>query len=114
MIDEYRKCSKICASLDCSDNKSVQKNNRAVSRMYKIVQTAAAEGLEAIGRLSVLLDEPESGKWIAHQLVEKADLPKEVEDKCFRIIEILSKGDSLNALGNSMWLDEWKKKKGRV
>jgi hypothetical protein len=57
MIDEYRKCSDICALTDCSDKKSVRIHNKTVSQMYEIVKIASLKGPGYIEILAVLLDE---------------------------------------------------------
>ena len=75
MIDEYRNCARICALVEYGDKESVKRNNQAVSRMYEMVQRVAIEGAEEIKKLAMLLDEPESSKWLAHQLVEITELP---------------------------------------
>lgn len=112
-IDEYKKCAEICSRFNSSDKNSVKNNNQAVSRMYKIVEKVSKEGDEAIEKLAILLDDPISGQWLAHQLVEKINLPMHIENKCFQIIEKLAKEDAIGSMGEKIWLAEWKKKKNK-
>lgn len=114
MIDEYRKCSDICALTDYGDKKSVRIHNKTVSQMYEIVKIASAKGPSEIEKLAGLLDEKKSTKWIAYQLLEVAELQSKIENKCLKIIESYAKGDDAEAMGASLWLEEWKKKKRRV
>jgi len=72
MIEEYIQCSDICAAVDYSDEETVKQGNRAISRMYEIVQQIAAEGPDALENLIVLLDDPKASKWLSHQLVRKS------------------------------------------
>lgn len=82
--------------------------------MYEIVKIATAKGPSEIERLAVLLDEKNSARWIAYQLLEVAELQSKIQKKCLRIIESYAKGDDAEAMGASLWLEEWKKKKGHV
>ena len=106
MIDEYRECVRICAEIEYSDITSVKRSNKAVDKMYQIVEKANNEGVGAIADLATLLDEPDCAKWLAHQLVEKATITKEIENKCFAIVEVLAKGDGPDAFGEQAWLEE--------
>jgi len=81
--------------------------------MYSLIRKAVSEG--NIKEYFPLLQHPVARKWIAHQLVENAELPKEVEDSCFSIVEELAEnGDPADALGERYWLQEWNEKKGRT
>jgi len=71
--------------------------------MYEIVKIAAAKGPSEIERLAVLLNEKKSAKWIAHQLVEKAELQSEIENKCFKIIESYAKGNDADAISPAIY-----------
>jgi hypothetical protein len=42
------------------------------------------------------------------------ELQSKIENKCLKILESYAKGDDAEATGASLWLEEWKKKKGRV
>lgn len=82
--------------------------------MYAIVRMVAAKEPEELEKFTSLLNEDAPARWLAHQLIELAEMPPDIEDKCFGIIESYAKGDSADAVGERMWLDEWEKKKGRV
>lgn len=106
MIDQYRECARVCSTIDYADKSSVKRSNKAVDKMYQIVQTANNKGPQSIADLATLLDEPDCAKWLAHQLVEKAAITKEIKNKCFSIVETLAKGESAEALGERLWLKE--------
>jgi hypothetical protein len=82
--------------------------------MYQIVRSVVSDGPDAIDELARLLDDPGAARWLAHQLVECAELTKATEDKCFAIIEELAKDDGPEGMGEQIWLEEWKPKKGRI
>ena len=113
-VDEYRQCVEIASGVDYADKDSVRRMNQAVDTMYRIVSDAVQDGETSIRKLITLLDEPEASKWLAHQLVASANLAGDVEDRCFAIIEDLARGDGPDAIGEQMWLDEWRSKKGRI
>ena len=114
MQSEYRECAERCARIEYCDPASVADSNRAVDRMYEIVKLAVKEGEGAVNKLVSLLDEPVSARWLAHQLVEIADLQRDVEDRCFAIVEELATGDGPEAMGEAVWLKEFKVKKNRA
>ena len=82
--------------------------------MYTIVRNAVLDGASSVGELIALLEEPRTSKWLAHQLVESTNLAGDVEDRCFAIVEDLARGDGPDAIGEQMWLNEWRSKKGRI
>ena len=106
MINEYRECVRVCGEIDYADKSSVKRSNKAVYKMYQLVQAANDKGTEAVAELASLLNEPECAKWLAHQLVEKAAITKEIKNKCFAVVETLAKGESAEALGDRIWLKE--------
>lgn len=112
--DLYRECARECEKMDLAKAASIRKNNDAVDKMYALVVSAQAQGPAAIGALVELLNEPACAKWLAHQLVERAAIAKSVEDRCFSIIENRAAENGLDSTGLTMWLDEWRKKKGRA
>ena len=79
--------------------------------MYEIVDSAVREGPESVAELAILLDHPVAAKWIAHQLIERAESASQVREKCFAVIERLSLGDDAEALGEQMWLEEYSRKR---
>ncbi|MEB8434490.1 hypothetical protein OO007_19790 [Cocleimonas sp. KMM 6892] len=110
-MDQYLKLAKLADSVVYEDSKSVQGSNSAVNSMYSIVRDAGEDDLMS---LITLLENSAAKKWLAHQLVELHSLPKDVEDKCFNIVQELANKDSLNAVGEQLWLEEWKSKLGRA
>ena len=111
-IDEYKTLVAVTKVIDYADRRTIQRSNKAVSRMYELVRTVVRSGPAGIEELASLLDDPAAAQWLAHQLVECADLPKAIEDKCFRVVEGLAAAD--DGIGEQYWLKEWKSKKGRT
>ncbi|MFH2003077.1 MAG: hypothetical protein ABIK28_25645 [Planctomycetota bacterium] len=112
MIEEYKKCASTCAATDYRNKKSVRRHNLAVDRMYGIIVSAVKQGHDAVSSFLPLLDDPVCARWLAHHLLEKADVPPQVEEKCLAVIEALSKGDGPDALGEQYWLRDYRQKKG--
>lgn len=113
LIKEYLDCVEVTVSINLLDKKSIKKNNHAVDKMYSIIRNAAKKGNDEINHFFPLLKDPKTSKWLAHQLVEICELPKEIEDQCFSIVYNLAKSNSANEMGEAYWLEEWSKKKGR-
>ena len=113
MIDDYLTFAEICDNTDYENEKNIRKRNIAVSKMYDIV-VSANENPNDLSELVKLLKHPKCSVWLAHQLIEKASITKEIEDECFEIIQNIAVGDSADAMGERFWLEEWKQKKGRL
>jgi hypothetical protein len=113
LIDEYKSLAEVCAKIDYSDKKSIRNNNKAVGRMYKIVEKIRDDfGVEGLSQFQELLDVPtyKTNLWVAIQMLEKTTVSREVENKALKIIEEEAKGETTNALGTSIWLKDYKKK----
>jgi len=113
-IEEYKALVEITETVDYIDRQTIRSSNKGVAKMYQLVHSVAREGPDAIDELARLLDDPKAARWLAHQLVECTELPKATEEKCFAIIEELSKKDGPGGMGEKIWLKEWKPKKGRT
>ncbi|TRY28668.1 hypothetical protein [Aliiglaciecola sp. M165] len=107
-MNQYIELSNIANSIVYEKATSVAKANAAVEKMYSIVREADSKELS---ELYNLLDHPSAGTWLAHQLVELHALPKNIEVRCFKIVEKLAKSNSVEALGEQMWLKEWSNKR---
>ena len=114
MINEYKRYASICSQTDYEEKESVTSHNNAVDQMYRIVIEAAKIGPDSINELAELLDDKIAAPWLAHHLIEKTEIPKTLEGKCFEIIENIALGSDVDAMGEKQWLREWKNKKGRV
>jgi hypothetical protein len=110
-IEEYKKCTEICAATDYADKAAVKKHNKSVDRMDVIVETVASQGPSAIDRLAVLLDDDTAGRWLAFQLLDRVKVAPTVEKKCLSLIKKQASGKSPDALGAKYWLKEYKRRK---
>jgi hypothetical protein len=110
-VERYRACATICAATDYTSKRSVTEHNAAARQLDRIVEEAASVG--ALSELFCLLDEPESAKWLAHQLLEQSHVPETLEQRCLQIIQELTKGAGANAYGEQIWLREYLSKKGK-
>ena len=105
LLEDYIACVRITQSTDYADRNSVRRHNRAVDRMYRIVELAEQQG--QVNHLATLLDDPVSARWLAHQLVERTTIDEETQDRCFRIVE----GLATTEVGEQLWLRQWRSKK---
>lgn len=74
LINEYKENVFICRQINYNDKKSIKLNNRAVDRMYRIINIINADlGEEEINEFSKLLDIEDYGTnvWVAVQMLEK-------------------------------------------
>ena len=115
-IGEYRECVEICKKIDCGNSPSVRANNRAATKMRKLVENAAKDGIKALEPLFELLTESVASEWLPFQLLEFVDLlPPEIASKCFEIIRGIACDPKRHAtsFGAQGWLMDWEQKKKR-
>lgn len=113
LIQEYLGLTKVCASTDYSDKKSVKMHNKSVRRMYEIAEKIGSEKItETIDGFAMLLDisDNKTNVWTATHILESVPINKKIEEKALKIIIEQADGDSLDALGFKMWLNNYKTK----
>lgn len=106
LIDEYIQMASICNNVDYSDKKSVRNNNKAVDKMYEIVQIINTDfGKDGISEFIKLIDETENeaNLWASVQMLEKMTVDKITEEKALRIIEQEAK----QSIGMQYWLRDY-------
>ena len=116
-IDEYLASAEEALTVDYSDKRSVRRYNALVERMRAIADAVVNLGPDAVLQFTSLLDKDPAAIWAAHHLVEKADLDDVTLSRCFECVEnekraAEEKGDLANAMGEEMWLKEWKTRNG--
>jgi hypothetical protein len=100
-IDRYRVCVATCGTVDYSSDASVSRFNAASDEMRRIAsEPGAAE------ELLPLLDEPESAKWLAFQILELCAPGPDVRERCLKTVRELAAGSDADAMGAQMWLRE--------
>jgi len=107
LLDDYKKMAEICYKIDNSDKNSVKNNNRAVSRMYQIVNTIKINFGEAgVCEFAGLMDIKDSRTdiWVAVQMLEKMQVDTATEQKALIII----KQEARQSLGMDYWLKTYK------
>lgn len=111
LIEDYKRQTKICSEIDYSDKNSVKKNNKAVNRMYQIVELISESNKQSeIEEFSKLLNDQENrtNLWSAVHLLEKLNFDKKTEKEALKIIEKAAKGNTSEAIGFQYWLKEYK------
>ena len=106
LLSEYVLCAEICNRTDYSNKAEVTKHNKSIERMYQIVSEVKLMDEENVNHLIELLNDPITSKWLAHQLIEKEMIANKLKTKCINIIKELAKEDSVNGLGEKMWLQQ--------
>lgn len=113
LIQEYIELTKICASTNYGDKKSVRLHNKSVSRMYEIAEKISyKQTTETIDDFAKLLDinDNKTNVWTAVHILERVPADKTIEEKALKIIKKQADGDSADAMGFKIWLDNYKKK----
>lgn len=113
LIQEYLELTKVCASSDYADKKSVRLHNKSVDRMYEIAEKIGYEQTtETIDDFAKLLEinENKTNVWAAVHILERIPAVKKIEEKALKIIKNQADGDSAEAMGFKIWLDNYQKK----
>ncbi len=113
LIQEYLELTKACASTDYADKKSVRLHNKSVDRMYEIAEKFGYEQTtETIDDFAKLLEinENKTNVWAAVHILERIPADKKIEEKALKIIKNQAEGDSAEAMGFKIWLDNYQKK----
>jgi hypothetical protein len=113
LIQEYLELTKVCASTDYADKKSVKIHNKSVDRMYEIAEKIGYEKTtETIVDFAKLLDvtDNKTNVWTAIHILERVPAEKTIEEKALKIIKQQAEGDSADAMGYKIWVDNYKKK----
>lgn len=116
LISEYLLTAEAAATVDYSNKKSVRRFNSLSDRMRAIVNEVVTLGQDAVVRFAVVLEKEPAAGWAAHHLVEMAHLDPIILSKCFERVEKTraqaeAKGDVADAMGEEMWLREWRARK---
>ena len=113
LIQEYIELAKTCASTDYGDKKSVKLHNKSVDKMYEIAEKIGYEQTtETIDDFAQLLEinEYKTNVWAAVHILERIPVDKPIEEKALKIIKQQADGDSAEAMGFKIWLDNYKRK----
>ena len=113
LIQEYLELTKVCASTDYADKKSVRLHNKSVDRMYEIAEKIGYEQTtETIDDFAKLLEinENKTNVWAAVHILERIPADNKIEEKALNIIKNQADGDSAEAMGFKIWLDNYQKK----
>ena len=110
--DEYLNCTKIISQIDYGDKSSVKKCNRAVDKMINISKCINEEYPSKIYEFAELMtrNDLRIDAWVAHHILENMDYPSELETKALEVIIKYSKEDSVEGLGERIWLEQWNKR----
>ena len=113
LIEEYLDLTKTCALTDYGNKKSVRQHNKSVDRMYEIAEKIGYEQTtETIDDFAKLLDFADNNTniWTAVHILERIPVDKTIEEKALTIIKKQADGDTVEAMGFRIWLDNYKKK----
>ena len=108
LIDEYKEMAQICYHIDYSNKKSVKNNNKAVDRMYQIVNIINSDfGGDGINEFKKLIyyKENKTDLWAAVHMLEKMEIDKATMQKALTII----KQEAKQSVGLEYWLKAYEK-----
>lgn len=113
LLIEYKNCIKITNATDYGDKSSVKKSNKAVKRMIEISKLISLNYSSRINDFAEFLKctDMKTDLWAAHHILENMNYPHELEQKALYIIIKYSKEESIDGLGNKMWLKNWNDRK---
>ncbi len=114
LIEEYLQNIIIINSMtldDSGDKKKVKKTNKLATSNRKIATAIEQKHPELKERFSDLLLSSDINikDTVAHHILEVMTYDKKIRFEALRTIEYISKNhdDSIQRLGNSMWLKDW-------
>ena len=113
LISEYKSLTEQCSKTDYSDSNLVRKHNQSVNRMIVIATSILANHeAEGIAEFAKLLEDNHNGTdlWCAIHILEKMSPNSQITEKALSIIRGASSGDSADAMGYQIWLENWNKK----
>jgi len=113
LIQEYLELTKVCTSTNYAEKKSVKTHNKSVDRMYEIAESIGHEKItETIDDFAKLLEitDNKTNVWTAVHIIERVPVDKKIKEKALKIIKQQSNGNSADAMGFKIWLDNYKKK----
>jgi hypothetical protein len=109
LIQEYIELTKTCVSTDYGDKKSVKLHNKSVDKMYEIAEKIGYEQTtDTIEDFAKLLNK--TNVWEAVHILERNPTDKTIEEKALKTIKQQADGDSAEAMGFKIWLDNYKRK----
>ncbi len=103
-IESFIELSKIHASTDYADPKSVRKANKAADSMRNIV--VKSHELNDVSPLIDILNHETAGSWVAYLVADLPDIDSKYKEKCIGKIRTIASGDSLDSTAASCWLEE--------
>lgn len=114
LMDEYTLLAKAATTMDYANDGSVRRFNAASDRMRAIVDEVVT--LLGVPQFAAILDGEPAATRAAHHLVERTALDPITLSRCFERVEQAreeaeARGDFAEAMGEEMWLKEWKAKR---
>ena len=98
--------------MDYGNRDSVRKGNSAARAMGKLAAKMLSGGRPGADRFSALLDDSQYhvALWAAHHVLELGQPDEPTKQRALGIIERASRGTDANALGERIWLQEWRER----
>lgn len=113
LVEEYKECAKIHYNIDYTDKNSVKHGHNAARTMIDIARTINNKYSERIEEFSKLLYDKnyKINIWAAHHILEHMNYTHDLECSALSIIKKYAKKNTIEGLGNKMWLEQWTKNK---
>ena len=104
MLNQFRQLAANCERTDYGDPASVERHNQNVERMQQIVCDSVAEN--RLDELLPLLDDVQTGRWLAPQLVDLDPQGPALKNRCLKVLRRIAEDQAADSLGIKMWLAE--------
>lgn len=110
LIEEYRSCAAAHHEPNDGSPSWTARVNRAADRMLLISRHVASAGPDAVTRFADLLQagDPQLSIAAAHHLLDFMEADLAARDRALAIIERAAQGESGQAAGERLWLDNWR------
>jgi hypothetical protein len=110
LVEEYLANARAHAATTYADSKSVRTSNRAADRMRAIALQFSSRSLDDKRTFALLLDDTTEtvAAWAAHHVLEMMAPDDKTTQRALLVIERQSSGTGPNALGERIWLENWR------
>ena len=109
LICEYISTALELQNVDYADKKSIHRHNEMADRMRAIARQIEDEHPELKDVFCQLLfyENAAVRLWAAHHMLEVMRYTDKPRANALREISVTARDDSVDGLGNKMWLDKW-------
>jgi hypothetical protein len=111
LLKDYVAQASLHSSTDLSSQASRKAGNDAADRLRALALQIRALGPQAVTTFGQLLlsEDPSLRSWVAHHLLELMQPDASLAESALAVIEKTAASNTLNAAGERLWLDNWRR-----